>query len=53
MPTYYDGKRKSWYVKYSAKDPVTGKRKQIMKVSDKFQSYREIESTHEFEFHAL
>lgn len=31
MPTYYDEKRKSWYVKYSAKDPVTGKRKQIMK----------------------
>ena len=31
MPAYYDEKRKSWYVKYSAKDPVTGKRKQILK----------------------
>lgn len=31
MPTYFDEKRKSWYVKYSTKDPVTGKRKQIMK----------------------
>ena len=31
MPTYYDEKRKSWYVKYSTKDPVTGKRKQILK----------------------
>ena len=31
MPTYYDEKRKSWYVKYSTKDPVTGKRKQVLK----------------------
>ena len=31
MPTYKDEKRKTWYVKYSAKDPLTGKRKQILK----------------------
>lgn len=31
MPTYYDKKRKSWYVKYSTKDPVTGKRVQTLK----------------------
>ena len=31
MPVYKDAKRGSWYVKYSAKDPLTNKRKQILK----------------------
>jgi len=31
MPVYKDTQRSSWYVKYSTKDPVTGKRKQVMK----------------------
>lgn len=31
MPTYKDEKRKTWYVKYSTKDPVTGERKQVLK----------------------
>lgn len=31
MPVYKDTERGTWYVKYSAKDPVTGKRRQIMK----------------------
>lgn len=31
MPVYKDEKRNTWYVKYSAKDPLTGKRKQILK----------------------
>lgn len=31
MPAYKDTARGTWYVKYSAKDPLTGKRKQILK----------------------
>ena len=31
MPVYKDEKRNTWYVKYSTKDPVTGKRKQVLK----------------------
>ena len=31
MPTYKDEARKTWYVKYSAKDPVSGKRRQVLK----------------------
>lgn len=31
MPVYKDKQRGSWYVKYSAKDPLTNKRKQILK----------------------
>ena len=31
MPVYKDEKRKTWYVKYSAKDQLTGKRRQILK----------------------
>ena len=31
MPIYKDENRNTWYVKYSAKDPVTGKRKQVLK----------------------
>ena len=39
MPVYKDEKRKTWYVKYSSKDPVTGERKQILKRG--FQTKRE------------
>ena len=31
MPVYKDEKRNTWYVKYSTKDPLTGKRKQVLK----------------------
>lgn len=31
MPVYKDEKRKTYYVKYSTKDSVTGKRKQVLK----------------------
>lgn len=31
MPVYKDEKRKTYYVKYSSKDSVTGKRKQVLK----------------------
>ena len=31
MPVYKDEKRGTWYAKYSYSDPVTGKRKQVMK----------------------
>lgn len=31
MPAYKDTKRGTWYVKYSTKDAVTGKRKQVLK----------------------
>ena len=31
MPVYKDEARKTWYVKYSAKDPVSGKRRQVLK----------------------
>ena len=31
MPAYKDTKRGTWYIKYSTKDAVTGKRKQILK----------------------
>ena len=31
MPVYKDEARKTWYVKYSTKDSLTGKRKQVLK----------------------
>lgn len=31
MPAYKDEKRGTWYIKYSTKDAVTGKRKQVLK----------------------
>lgn len=31
MPAYKDEKRSTWYVKFSTKDPITGKRKQKLK----------------------